>query len=295
MQPKVIVHGGARDLTDTEPRRKADVEKAGEYAYSLLQEGKSAVDAVEAAIKIMESSPYLNAGVGSYLQLDGIVRMDASIMTSDLRAGAVISIEDVEHPISVARKVMENTQHVILSGSLAKDFARAEGFPRFDTRTRDNVELWLDIIEEFKHQTTYEQIYHVDKYLKTGKHTLGTVGCVAMDDTGMIVAGTSTGGLKMNVPGRVGDSPILGAGTYACKDGGVSCTGIGEKILVLGLAKSVTNFLRYNPSSYAQDAAEYGVNELNTINADGGMIIIDKNGNIGHKCNTEVMTMHSIE
>ena len=295
MKPKIIVHGGARGLSDTEPKRKKDVEHAAEYAYSLLLKGKSAVDAVEEAIKIMESSPYLNAGVGSYLQLDGRVRMDASLMKSDLSAGSVISIEDVEHPISIARRVMEKTQHVILSGHLAKEFAMAEGFPIYDPRTREKVELWLDIMEEFRHKTSYEQIYYVDKYLKTGKHTLGTVGCVAMDEEGNIAAGTSTGGLKMNVPGRVGDSPILGAGTYASKSGGVSCTGIGEKILVLGLAKGAINYLRYNDDKTAMDSAKYAVSELNSVKADGGIIIIDKDGNIGYDYNTEVMTMHYIE
>jgi beta-aspartyl-peptidase (threonine type) len=221
--------------------------------------------------------------------------MDASIMKDDLSAGAVIGIEDVEHPISVARRVMETTQHVILSGPLATEFAHSEGFPRYDPRTRPKINLWMEIMDEFRQKTTHEQIFHVDKYLEAKKFHLGTVGCVAMDADGRIAAGTSTGGLKMNVPGRVGDSGIIGAGTYCSKHGGASCTGHGEKILILVLGKQVANYLKHEPSSTAMGAARYGVEELNSIDAQGGLICIDKNGNIGYGYNTEVMTMHYIE
>jgi beta-aspartyl-peptidase (threonine type) len=294
MKPKIIVHGGARNSSNNEDERKKDVIDACNIGYEVLLE-KSAVDAVEIAIWKLESSEYLNAGVGSYLQLDGRVRMDASIMKDDLSAGAVIGIEDVEHPISVARRVMETTQHVILSGQLATEFAHSEGFPRYDPRTRPKVNLWMEIMEEFRQKTTYEQIFHVDKYLEKEKLNLGTVGCVAIDSRGNIAAGTSTGGLKMNVPGRVGDSGIIGAGTYCSKYGGVSCTGYGEKILILSLGKQVINYLRHRESEKAMDAAKYGINELNSLPASGGIICIDREGNIGYAYNTGIMTMHFIE
>jgi beta-aspartyl-peptidase (threonine type) len=294
MKPKIIVHGGARGLSEYESIRQNDVTTACEAAYEVLLQ-KGAIDAVEEAIKRMESSPYLNAGVGSYLQLDGRVRMDASIMKDDLSAGAVIGIEDVEHPISIARRVMEATQHVILSGKLATSFAHSEGFPRYDPRTRERVDQWMDILEQVRTKTTYEQIFHVHEYLKTGKNSLGTVGCVAIDTNGHIAAGTSTGGRRIDVPGRVGDSGILGAGTYCSKFGGVSCTGTGEKILVLGLAKEVINHLRYNQQKDAHEAAKHGIEELHSMNASGGLICIDQHGNIGYGFNTEVMTMHYIE
>jgi len=217
--------------------------------------------------------------------------MDASVMTSDLRAGCVINIEDVAHPVSVARKVMENTQHVILSGRLATEFAHSEGFHRFDPRTREKVEAWLDIMDQFKKKTTHEQIFHVDQYLKEGKHNLGTVGCVAADTAGSIAAGTSTGGRRMNVPGRVGDSGIIGAGTYCCPHGGVSCTGVGEKILALSLAKEVANYLRFTDAT-VQEAVDHGIAELSSVNGDGGLICIDGDGNIGWGFNTHGMTMH---
>lgn len=282
MKPKIIVHGGARGLSKHEPKRLQDVTAACEAAYEVLLQ-KSALDAVEEAIKRMEDSPLLNAGVGSYLDLDGHVRMDASIMKDDLAAGAVIAIENVEHPIAVARRVMEVTPHVILSGALATEFAHSEGFPRYDPRTRERVETWLDIMEEFRTKTTYEKLFRAHDYI--GKHAskkddqLGTVGCVAIDAQGHIAAGTSTGGLKIDVPGRVGDSAIIGAGTYCSTFGGVSCTGHGEKILALALAKGVINHLRYNEHATAQHAVDYGIEELNSLHARGGLICIDRHGN----------------
>jgi beta-aspartyl-peptidase (threonine type) len=294
MKPKIIVHGGARQKNSHEEERQKDVARACEKAYDALLE-KGATDAVETAIREMEASPYLNAGVGSYLQLDGRVRMDASIMKDDLSAGAVIGIEDVEHPISVARRIMETTQHVILGGPLATEFAHSEGFPRYDPRTRPKVDQWMDLMEEFRTKTSYQQIFHVDRYMKEKKYNMSTVGCVAMDASGGIVAGTSTGGLRMNVPGRVGDSPIIGAGTYCSKYGGVSCTGLGEKIIVLCLAKEVVNFMKFTPDVVAKEAAEYGVESLDSINAPGGLICMDRWGGIGYGHNTEVMTIHYIE
>jgi beta-aspartyl-peptidase (threonine type) len=294
MKPKIIVHGGASNSRKNEPARQKDLIAACKLGYEALLE-KDAVEAVEITIRNLEASANFNAGVGSYLQLDGRVRMDASIMKDDLSTGAVIGIEDVEHPISVARRVMETTQHVILSGPLATEFGRSEGFPRYDPRTKPKINLWMEIMEEFRQKTNYEQIFHVDQYLKAKRYNLGTVGCVAMDANGNIAAGTSTGGLKMNVPGRVGDSGIIGAGTYCSKYGGVSCTGHGEMILILVLAKQVVNYLQHVTSSQAMDAADFGIEELNSLHADGGLICIDKDGNIGYGYNTEVMTMHYIE
>ncbi|MGD8833409.1 MAG: isoaspartyl peptidase/L-asparaginase family protein [Desulfobacteraceae bacterium] len=294
MKPKIIVHGGARNQEADEAERRQDVIAACEEAYEVLQE-KGAVDAVELAVRRLEASRHLNAGVGSYLQLDGRVRMDASVMKDDLSAGAVIGIEDVEHPIAVARKVMEETQHIALAGPLATEFARSEGFPKYDPRTRQKVEIWFDILEQLRTQTTYEQLFHVDKCLFDSNEALGTVGCVAMDSSGRMAAGTSTGGLKMNVPGRVGDSPIIGAGTYCSKYGGISCTGVGEKIMVLCLAKEASNYLQYNPGKNAMDAARHSLNLLGSIGGRGGLICIDHKGGIGHAFNTEAMTIHWIE
>jgi beta-aspartyl-peptidase (threonine type) len=155
--------------------------------------------------------------------------------------------------------------------------------------------MWINIMEEFRQKTNYEQIFHVDQYLEAGKLNLGTVGCVAIDAKGNLAAGTSTGGLKMNVPGRVGDSPIIGAGTYCSNIGGVSCSGFGEKILILCLAKQVVNFLKFKKAAKAQEAAEYGIEQLNRLSANGGLICIDSDGNIGWGYNTEIMSMHYIE
>jgi beta-aspartyl-peptidase (threonine type) len=294
MKPKIIVHGGARSQELDEAKRQQDVITACEEAYEMLQR-QNAVDAVELAIRRLEASKHFNAGVGSFLQLDGRVRLDASIMKDDFSAGAVIGIEDVEHPIAVARKVMETTQHVALAGPLATEFARHEGFPKYDPRTRPKVEIWFDILEQLRTQTTYEQLFHVDRQLLNQNEALGTVGCVAMDRNGRLAAGTSTGGLKLNVPGRVGDTPIIGAGTYCSKYGGISCTGVGEKIMVVCLAKETSNYLEYNPKRNAMDAARHGIGLLDAINGRGGLICIDRKGKIGHAFNTQTMTFHWIE
>jgi beta-aspartyl-peptidase (threonine type) len=157
------------------------------------------------------------------------------------------------------------------------------------------VELWFDIMEQLRTKTTYEQLFHADQFIKNGREALGTVGCVAMDKNGCIAAGTSTGGLKMNVPGRVGDSPIIGAGTYCSKYGGISCTGVGEKIMVLCLAKEVSNYLQYNPDRTVMDAARFGIQLLDTINGRGGLVCIDGRGGIGYAFNTQTMTFHYID
>lgn len=294
MKPKIIVHGGARNQGTDETKRMQDVKAACEEAYEVLKR-QNAVDAVELAIRRLEASEHFNAGVGSYFQLDGRVRMDASIMKDDFSAGAVIGIEDVQHPIAVARKVMETTQHVALAGPLATEFARHEGFPKYDPRTRQKLEIWFDILEQLRTQTSYEQLFHVDRHLLNENEALGTVGCVAMDRTGAMAAGTSTGGLKLNVPGRVGDTPIIGAGTYCSRYGAISCTGVGEKIMVLCLAKETSNYLQYRPEKNAMDAARHGIGLLDAINGRGGLICIDHKGRIGHAFNSQVMTYHWIE
>jgi beta-aspartyl-peptidase (threonine type) len=294
VKPKIIVHGGARSKDADEALRKQDVIAACEEAYDMLHE-HDAVDAVELAISRLEASEHFNAGVGSYLQLDGRVRMDASIMKDDFSSGAVIGIEDVQHPIAVARKVMETTQHVALAGPLATEFARHEGFPKYDPRSRQKVEYWFDLLEQLRTQTSYEQLFHVDRELIRENEALGTVGCVAMDRNGRLAAGTSTGGLKLNVPGRVGDTPIIGAGTYCSPHGAISCTGVGEKIMVICLAKEISNYLQYNPEKQASDAARHGIGLLDAINGRGGLICIDHKGRIGHAFNTQMMTLHWLE
>lgn len=294
MKPKIIVHIGARNDRTNENKRQTDVTNACKEAYQILCR-QGALDAVEHAIQKMEASLYLNAGIGSYLQLDNRVRMDAAIMNQEMAAGSVIGIEDVAHPISVARRVMETTQHVSLAGTLATEFAHSEGFPRYDPRTRGNVELWLDIMEEIRTKTSYEQLFHVDQRQLTENLGLGTVGCVAIDSEGNLAAGTSTGGLRMNVPGRVGDSGIIGAGTYCSLDGGVSCTGVGEKIMAICLAKEVTNYLKYNDNKHAMHAANYTIELFGSIKGKGGLICIDGQGRIGYAFNTKGMTLHFIE
>lgn len=196
-----------------------------EVGYHLLDRGGSALVAVEHTIRVLERSGLFNAGKGSYLQLDGVRRMDASIMEGDgLRAGAVASIEGIVHPISAARRVMEETDHVLLVGPMAMKFA--EYFK----------------MEPQKPQTPRRQLAYgaMLKRMKTKKNRHGTVGAVALDRTGTVAAGASTGGIDLMLPGRVGDTPIIGCGVYADNEtGAVSMTGWGEGIMRLAIAKAI--------------------------------------------------------
>lgn len=197
--------------------------------YHLLDRGCSALIAVEQTIRVLERSGLFNAGKGSRLQLDGVQRMDASIMEGDgLRAGAVASVEGIVHPITAARLVMEETDHVLLVGPMATKFARYFKVERHQIRLPPR-RLSYDAMVKRKTSTG-------------GRH--GTVGAVALDRIGTIAAGASTGGIDRMLPGRVGDTPIIGCGVYADNEtGAVSMTGLGEGIIRLGVAKEICDQL----------------------------------------------------
>ena len=200
-----------------------------QVGYHLLDRGGSALVAVEQTIRVLERSGLFNAGKGAHLQLDGVRRMDASIMEGrGLHAGAVASIEGIVHPITAARLVMEETAHVLLVGPLATKFA--EHF-KVEPQKRLASQRML----------SYDSVL---KRMRTTKNQHGTVGAVALDRTGTVAAGASTGGIDLMLPGRVGDTPIIGCGVYADdKTGAVSMTGLGEGIIRLAIAKSVCDRL----------------------------------------------------
>jgi beta-aspartyl-peptidase (threonine type) len=205
-----------------------------QVGYHLLDRGGSALVAVEQTIRTLERSGLFNAGKGSHLQLDGVRRMDASIMEGDsLRAGAVASIEGIVHPISAARRVMEETNHVLLVGPMATTFARhfqMEPQKRQAPRRRLSYSTML-------------------KRTKAMKNRHGTVGAVALDRAGTVAAGASTGGIDLMLPGRVGDTPIVGCGVYADDEAGaVSMTGLGEGIMRLAVAKAICDRLTHGKS-----------------------------------------------
>jgi len=228
-RPLILAHGGAgsRPVTPAQVTCLADALKAG---YGILSRGGPALNAVECTIGLLEESGLFNAGRGARRQLDGVQRMDAAIMEgTHLEAGAVASLEGILHPITVARLVMEATDHVLLVGPFAGKFARHF---KLDQHRSTGVSRRL----------SYDRILAKQNRLTRGQH--GTVGAVALDRCGAVAAGASTGGIESMLPGRVGDTPLIGCGVYADnRSGAVSMTGIGEGIIRLVIAKSICDRL----------------------------------------------------
>ncbi len=287
----IAIHGGAGTLRpglmtpEKEKQYTADLAKAKDAGYDLLAQGGSALDAVEAAVKILEDSPLYNAGRGSVFTADGTHEMDASIMEGKTReAGAVSLVHGIQNPISLARAVMEKSDHVFLAGSGAMDFARSQNFEKKDAAY---------FYDEFRFQQ-WQEVKGTDKFMLDHSddkdHKFGTVGAVALDANGDLAAGTSTGGMTNKRYGRVGDSPIIGSGTYAdnrcCA---VSCTGSGEYFIRAVVAYDVASLMRYANLTLAQAAKKVIHENLLEINGDGGLIAIDHEGNIAMPFNTEGM------
>jgi beta-aspartyl-peptidase (threonine type) len=267
-QPSIIVHGGAGPIKDDSLAARLDGCKAAALAgWKILQDGGAALDAVEAAVVVLEDNPLFNAGTGSTLNSLGKIEMDAAIMEGQtLRAGAVAAVSGIKNPIKLARRVMEDGRHVMLAGDGALMFARQIGLPECAPEAL--------IVE--REQKRWDS-----------KH--GTVGCVAYDAHDMLAVGTSTGGIFNKLPGRVGDSPLIGCGSYANDYGAASCTGHGEAIIRLLLAKSAVDYLQNG--SEAQSAAKVVIDDLkdDRIKGTGGIILIDRFGKIGYARNTTHM------
>ncbi|MDP8255895.1 MAG: isoaspartyl peptidase/L-asparaginase [Candidatus Alcyoniella australis] len=285
-EPKIIVHGGASPKKRTDPKRREVVEQAAEAGYKVLREGGNAKDAVCSTVSILEDDPLFNAGTGSYVQMDGTCRMDACLMDSNLNVGAVIQVEQVRNPILVARRLLDLGIHSILMGTLATEFARAEGFESYDTRTDAKLKIWIEQRHRFAKVRRVEFLKLLRDQIK-GEAMLGTVGAVALDRRGRLAAGTSTGGLAVDLPGRVGDVPLVGCGTYANAAAGVSCTGIGEKIIRVVLAKTATDLIEQGVD--AQAACETALKRMDAIGGWAGLIAIDLRGNLGAAFNTGSM------
>jgi beta-aspartyl-peptidase (threonine type) len=265
--PSIIVHGGAGPIKDDSlPARLEGCKAAALAGWTILQRGGAALDAVEAAVVVLEDNPLFNAGTGSTLNSFGKVETDAAIMDGhSLRAGAVAAVSGIKNPIKLARRVMEDGHHVMLASEGALLFARQIGFPQC---APDSL-----IVE--RERNRWES-----------KH--GTVGCVAFDSNGELAVATSTGGIFKKLPGRVGDSPLIGCGTYADEFGAVSCTGHGEAIIRVVLAKSTTDMLRaaVEPQVAATQAVDLLVKKIGST---GGLIVIDRQGKIGYARNTTHM------
>ncbi len=270
MSTIVIAHGGV-NAPDT-PEYTATVKKAA--LAGAERAGSHRLDALETAVNIMEMDPQFNAGLGSVLNWDGIVQADSLIMDGVTgRAGAVAAIEDVCTPISVARKVMENTKHVLLVGRGATDFARRQGFPITECVTREQRSAWLKARSgetDFNPFTGMEESSHVPS---------DTVGAVVWTSNG-IAAGVSTGGLFCKMPGRVGDSAIVGGGAYACPTGAAAGTGCGESFIELILTKRVNQLilLGAHPQMAVEEAITYLAEKRGVV---GGLIAVDSQGRYG--------------
>jgi beta-aspartyl-peptidase (threonine type) len=283
MKARLIVHGGAWNIPEElEEGHIKGVHLAVAEVFPELQNGMSALDAVEAAVKIMEEDPIFDAGRGSFLNTAGEIEMDAIIMDgATLDFGSVAAIQNILHPITVARMVMEQTEHCMLVGSGAQLFAREMGVPELNFQELLTARE-LAFYEKAKDDPTfnYRELFE--------SPPMGTVGAVAMDDRGNLAVATSTGGAPRKLPGRVGDSPIIGAGAYADnQSGAASATGWGEKIMKILFCKTACDLLKDHP---AATAAEMVVALLNRrVQGSGGIILIDKKGDYGLAHNTPKM------
>ena len=285
----VVVHGGAGVLSNLSKEQQLVIEqKVSETilsAYEILQKGGSSLDAVEFVVSEFENSLLFNAGRGSVYTSDETQEMDASIMYGfDRSAGAVASIKKIKNPIKLARKVLEETEHVILVGDGAESFAESIGETIVEP-SYFHSEKNLKRLRKLKSKIADSQIIQ-DK--------IGTVGAVAIDKKGNISAATSTGGMTNKMPGRVGDTPIIGSGTWAQNQVcGVSSTGHGEFFIKFQVAKEVCTRMEYLNQSL-KDSSHAVIKELKDIGASGGLIAIDKDANVSMPFNTEGMIRGSL-
>ena len=275
----IVIHGGAGIiLKENISKSKEDsiinkLDEAISKGWELLKKGESSEIAVIETIKILEDSPLFNAGKGSVFNSDGKVENDASIMRgNDLNAGASSGTSNVKNPITLAANIMNHSEHVFLSGKGAENFAK-------------NRNLEIVNNEYFHTKFRYNQLLN-----KKGEDKYGTVGCVAIDVNGNIVAGTSTGGMTNKKWGRIGDSPVIGAGTYADNNTcGISSTGSGEYFIRTVAAYQVSSLLENHDYDLKKAMSKVIHEKIGRIGGDGGMIGIDKNSNISMEFNTPGM------
>ncbi|WP_293788999.1 isoaspartyl peptidase/L-asparaginase family protein [uncultured Pedobacter sp.] len=297
----MVIHGGAgtilkKNMTpDKEAAYVAALTKALQAGYAEIKAGKSSLDAVEATIHVLENDPHFNAGKGAVFTHDGRNELDAAIMDGKtLMAGAVAGVTTVKNPISAARAVMEKSEHVMMVGSGADLFAKEAGLEIVDPKYFWTKERWDGLQEAIKADSTKAVLDHGSKKsgllgIKNHDYKFGTVGCVALDQAGNLAAGTSTGGMTNKKYGRVGDSPIIGAGTYCNNEtAGISCTGWGEFYIRNVVAKTISDLMEYKGISVAE-ASKIVLDKVGKMGGDGGLIALDKKGNVAMPFNTEGM------
>jgi len=298
LKPSLIVHGGAGNFPqEIAEDCRAGIRRALEAGWNVLSRAGSAIDAVESAIISLEDNPLFDAGYGSHLNRDGRVQLDAILMDGiTLKAGAVAEVEHIRNPIRLARLILEKSEHMMLVAEGAEQFAREHGLPfctQEDLITSRARAAWQKRLETIAAEDTVRQS--------------GTVGAVALDSDASLVAGTSTGGTIGKYPGRVGDSPLIGCGCYADADaGGVSCTGYGEGIMKIVMAKMAIDLLadpqallpqrKMGAANLAEAVADACVRKLaHRAHAAGGLILLDRDGNPAAAFNTPHMPHGYVE
>jgi len=309
-----MIHGGAGVIKkgslspEKEKEYRAKLEEAVLTGYKVLQSGKPGLDAVEAAIRILEDSPLFNAGKGAVFTNDGKNELDASIMEGkNLMAGAVAGLHRVKNPITLARAVMEKSEHVMMVGDGAEKFAKEMNIELVEEKYFWTQERWDSLQkilkEEKESKKVKSQNLNEPEFLlnnsvyaamtetqKLPENRFGTVGAVALDKDGNLSAGTSTGGMTNKKYGRVGDAPIIGAGTYANNNScAVSATGWGEFFIRLGVARDICSLMEYRITPIQQAADQVIKQKLQKAGGDGGIIAMDKFGNMAISFNSEGM------
>ncbi len=281
----LVMHGGAGTIErnqmtpEKEKAYSAGMEAALKAGYDVLQQGGASLDAVEAAIRVLEDNPLFNAGKGAVFTNTGTNELDSSIMEGKtLKAGAVSGLKHIRNPIGLARLVMDKSPHVMLYGEGAEAFGKSVGVSLVDAKYFYTEERWQALQ---KVKATPAPMSDKDRH--------GTVGAVALDQAGNLAAGTSTGGMTNKRFGRIGDSPIIGAGTYANnKTCAVSCTGDGEYFIRSGVARDVSALMEYKSLS-VQDAAKTALEKVGRLGGTGGLIALDDKGNFATPFNTSGM------
>lgn len=287
--PVILVHGGAGSVAESRwPDKLRGVQAAVRAGAAVLATGGSALDAVEAAVASMEDDVEFNAGYGSVLNIEGVVEMEASMQRgSDLSSGAVTLVRDFPNPIHLARRVLDETPHSMIGGAGLRQFALQQGFTPVDpvslisSTAQQSLQNYLDSIAA-------DSGYAHSDYLELGEG--GTVGAVALDAHGGLAAATTTGGLTGKLPGRIGDSPLIGAGTYADDTAGaVSCTGHGESILKVSLAHEIVRSMAEGAS--AQAASARAVDRMVArLNNTAGVVTLSPHGDVGIYYATQQMS-----
>lgn len=294
----IVIHGGAGTIKkenmsdEQEVAYRKKLQEALDAGYKLLEEGGSSLDAVQKAINVMEDSPLFNAGKGAVFNSAGKNELDASIMDGNtLNTGAIAGVKRIKNPINAARIVMDSTRHVMMAGQGAEDFAKLNGIEFVDDKYFHTEKRYNQLLKAQEREKVVldHSAMIIDNKELIDDHKYGTVGAVAMDKNGNIAAATSTGGMTNKKYGRVGDVPIIGAGTYANNNTcGVSATGTGEYFIRTVATHEVSSLMKYKDYSL-KESLDTVIKQVGDLGGSGGMVALDKDGNVAWSFNSAGM------